>query len=319
MATKKLAKTTTAKAAIDQVNAARSSADHIGDLCWWDPVNGWSASVDHVRAVFLKHGLDPKTDLPDSPDWSTAFGRGLRRVRTELTARDFQLIDAAPGPNGERRVGIVKIARNGKVSTEDQGTLTCPKDGAAAFVERHDPSGVGAETLAVARGLVGVFMVEDVRNGVARILERCGAMPCRQAPPHIVYWIPPTAADVVRRLADAVEELGWGRMELFAGYASDPRSKRACVSAVNQGLETQLSEFAAAADEYASQTAKTRETTIARKLEQAKELREKGAFFKTMLGAAVMGIDERVAKIEGSLRTSLGVVQARSTEKTKAA
>ena len=82
-----------AQAAIAQSNAARSSGDHIGDLCWWDAVPGWSASVAEVQRVFAKHGLDPIADLPESPDWPCAFGRAITRTRTELNGRDFRLTD----------------------------------------------------------------------------------------------------------------------------------------------------------------------------------------------------------------------------------
>ncbi|HEY2516019.1 MAG TPA: hypothetical protein VGI39_34345, partial [Polyangiaceae bacterium] len=226
-----------ARAALHAVSSTQPAGDHLGDLAWWDPTPAWKASVPSVVATYRAHGLDPDACLPAAPDWPVAFGRAIYRVNMRLAERDYKLIDAAPGPGKERRVAIVKIERNGRVSSEDVGTVTCPKTGAAAFVERADPAGIADEILKLAASLVDVYTVDDIRNGIVDTFDRWSAMPCRQAPPHMVYWVPPAAGAVVRQLADAVEAIGWGRIELFAGYASDKRSARACVNAVNQGLE----------------------------------------------------------------------------------
>ncbi len=303
--------------------AANGNADpnHLGDLAWWDPVSGWRRPVSEVHDVFRKHGFDPDAILPASPDWSTAFGRAVTYIKGALTKRDYTLIDAAAGPSGERRVAIVRIARKGEVSTADEGTVTCPKDGAAPFIERRDPNGICDEILASARSYFGVYISQDLVSTVTETFERWGALPCRQRLPFIVYWAPPTAGDVVRRLSDACEEAGWGRIELFAGYKSDPRSARACVNAVNDGLEAKLKAFAEEVSIYAeADPSKTRAKTIEAKLESAKVLRAKGALYREILGAAVSSIDDRMGAIEDSLRKTLGLVDAaHETAKGKAA
>ena len=299
-----------ARAALSAANAARPAGDHLGDLAWWDPNPSWTSPVAEVARVFAKHGLDPVADLPAAPDWQSAFGRAVARMRVPLEHRDYKLIEAQPGAGGERRMSIVKFTKEAQVTSRDRGTVTCPKTGAAAFVERDDPDGVGNEVLAKAASLVDVYTSDDIRNGIVMVLERWQAMPCRQAPPHMVYWVPPAAGETVRHLADAVEELGWGRIELFAGYASDERSKRACVNAVNQGLEAQLSEFAERADAYASESTKTRASTIETKLVEAAQLRQQASLYREILGAAVVAVDARVKRIEDSLRATLGVVSA---------
>lgn len=288
-----------------------ASADHLGDLAWWDPKAGWRRDVAEVEAVFLAHGIDPAGTLPASPDWNLAFGRAVAAVRTAIRERGYTLIDAAIGPNGERRVAIVRIARNGRVTTDDEGTVACPKDGGSPFVERQDPTNIADEILSVARGYFGRYTVDDVRAAIVDTFHRWSALPCRATAPHVVYWVPPAAGDVVRRLADAVEALGWGRIELFAGYASDERSKRACVNAVNEGLESQLKLFAEQVEKYAStDPSRTRVSTIETKIEEAKRLREQGALYRTILGAAVESIEDRMTKIEASLMETLGLVES---------
>lgn len=304
------ARTSLFAAAADPTAGARSP-DHLGDLAWWDPVFGWKRTVSDVADVFRAHGFDPDQILPASPDWASAFGRAITHVRPGLKDRDYTLLDAANGPNGERRVAIVKIDRKGQVSTADEGTVVCPKDGSKPYVERHDPSGIGAAIIAAADGYHGVYISDDVRNAVTETFERCAAMPCRARIPYIVYWMPPSGADVLARLSDAVEACGWGRIEIFSGYKTDERSARACVNAVNDGLEAKLSEFALDVEKYAgADPSRTRATTIENKLEEAKRLRAQGALYRTILGAAVESVDERISAIEDSLRKTLGLVES---------
>ncbi len=299
-----------ARAALAKTSASTPS-DHLGDLTWWDLTAGWRESVSTVEAVLLQHGVDPVATLPASPDWTTAFGRAVQSLRTTIRPEGYTLLDAAVGPDGERRVAIVSIARNGKVSTSDEGTVTCPKDGAPPIIERDDPSGIAQRIVAKAYTFHGVYISDDIRAAVTKVLLRWAAMPCRQAPPHIVYWLPSTGASEIRKLADAVEALGWGRIELFAGYASDPRSARAAVNAVNEGLEARLTAFAAEAAQYAERDPKkTRPSTIESKLEDAKRLRAQADLYRTILGAAVVGIDQRVALVERALKETLGIVEA---------
>jgi hypothetical protein len=288
-----------------------ANPNHLGDLAWWDPISSWRRDVSSVRAAFLAHGLDPDATLPGFPDWQVAFGRAVQVVRTRIRERDFTLLDAAAGPNGERRVAIVSVARNGRVSTDDQGTVTCPKDGAAPFVERDDPSGIAQEIVSCAHGYFGHYTSADIVAAVVQTFERWAALPCRACPPHVVYWVPPAGGDVVRRLSDAVEAIGWGRIELFAGYRTDARSSRAVASAVNEGLESQLKAFSEQVAKYAdTDPSKTRVSTIESKIEEAKRLREQGALYREILGAAVTSIDDRILNIETALLQTLGMVEA---------
>lgn len=311
-----------AHAAIKEaVSASREGAnpDHLGDLAWWDPNPGWRGDVSAVADAFQAQGFDPAQVLPVAPDWSTAFGRALTHVKAGLQKRDLTLIDAAPGPNGERRVAIVKLQRQDRLRTTDEGTVVCPKDGSKPFIERPDPAGVAAEVVAVSATYHERYISDDVRVAVVDAFTLAAAMPCRNRIPYIVYWMPPTGGDVLRRLADAVEACGWGRIEIFAGYASDARSAKACVTAVNSGLETQLAEFREKVTEYTeADPSRTRPRTLEKAIEEAAALRSRGTLYRTILGAAVDSIDEQVAAIETQLRSTLGLVEAAAAAKKAA-
>ncbi len=316
MARRKLSDTRAAKEAaraalLEAASKPVADPNHLGDLAWWDPVPGWKGDVAAVADAFRAQGFEPAQVLPGSPEWTTAFGRAVTHVKAALRVRDYQLIEAADGPNGERRVAIVKIARKTEVSTKDEGTVVCPKDGAKPYVERHDPTGIGSEILATAQIYFGRYVSQDIVQAVTETFDRYAALPCRNRLPHIVYWMPPSGSDVLRRLSDAVEACGWGRIEIFAGHATDERSKRACVNAVNDGLEAKLSAFADEVKRYTdADPEKTRATTIENKLSEATRLRAQGALYREILGAAVQSVDARIGTIEVSLKSALGLIDA---------
>ncbi len=291
--------------------AAAPATDHIGDLAWWDLDSDFRRDVDQVRERFVAFGLDPDAILPASPSWFTAFSRAVASVRASVHAQGYTLLDAAKGPNGEKRVAIVHVSRNGRVTTDDQGTVVCPVDGSSPYVERPDPAGIVHDVLAKARELFAVYTGDDIRVGIQRVFARWAALPCRVAPPHIVYWLPPAAGEEVRKLADVCDDLGVGRIELFAGSRQDGRSVRAVTTAVNQGLEARLNDFAAEVQRYAdADPTKTRVSTMEEKLAEAVRLRQQGEMYRAVLGLAVQSIDERMGLIEAQLRDTLGLVQA---------
>lgn len=215
--------------------------------------------------------------------FASAADARIASVRASVHAQGYTLLDAAKGPNGEKRVAIVHVSRNGRVTTDDQGTVVCPVDGSSPYVERPDPAGIVHDVLAKARELFAVYTGDDIRVGIQRVFARWAALPCRVAPPHIVYWLPPAAGEEVRKLADVCDDLGVGRIELFAGSRQDGRSVRAVTTAVNQGLEARLNDFAAEVQRYAdADPTKTRVSTMEEKLAEAVRLRQQGEMYRAV-------------------------------------
>lgn len=319
MARRKLDTVRTAREVARQQLAIAAQAprdpNHLGDLVWWDCDSEWMRAAKDVRDEYQALGLNPDHYLPEVPDWFTAFGRAVDEVRGEIRPDGLTLIDAAKGPLGERRVSVVSVHRNGQVTTTDNGTVACARDGETRpyidVVRTGAHSHVLDQIIDRADKFFERYISADVRNHFVDALVRFSALPCRQAPPHVVYWVPPAARDQVRALADAVEAIGWGHVELFAGSAQDPRSKRAVTRAVNDGLEAKLRTFKAEVERYATAPHdSTRPTTIENKILEAKRLREQAAFYREVLGAACVGVDERIDQIERTLKLTLGFVEA---------
>jgi hypothetical protein len=281
---------------------APSDPDMLGALSLYDPAPSWTSPVAAVVAAFEAHGLDPAT-LPAERDWSVAFGRAVESVRGKYR-KDYSIMHGAAGPNGERRMCILSVARNGVVTTETIGIVTCPNDGAAAYIELADPAGIAAEIIAEAAPMVGVYNSSDIQHTVVEVYESVMALPCRDLRPFVTYFVLPAGLDKITRLGKAVADCGWGKVKLFIGRKSDAQSHEVAVDAANSGLERRLSEYAAKAQKYANEPG-TRPSTIEAQIAYAAELIREGDVFAELLGSSVVVVRDRAEAIRASLRSAL--------------
>jgi hypothetical protein len=296
------------------LNAKKISAsdDRLGDLTLYDLTPGWRKPVAEVVAAFARHGLDPGHVLPCAPDWMVSFGRALEQVGASIRGADFELKNASKGKNGERRVAIVEIARNGRVTTKDLGTVVCPaaSDGGAPFIEREDDRGYARAVVAAAREFHEVYTLDDVRTAVVQHIDRWYGLPLRRQPPYVAYWVPAAGSLEIEKLRAAVEELGAGQIEMMTGYASDQKSQRMAVNTVNKGLEGQLTDFKAEVDAFVKKDpGSTRVSTIEELVVQAKILRERAILYKDILGGQVVSVEAQYKAVEKTLKKHLGIVE----------
>lgn len=310
----------TVRAAADQAREALFAAakkigpddDRVGDLVIYDLNPGFKVSVDKARKVFSSFGLDPDHVLPCPPDWNVAFGRALESVGAKIRGRDFELKAAAKGPNGERRMAVCKVFRNGEVTVDDRGTVVCPtsKVDEPPYVERADRAGFASSIIAAAKEYHEVYTLDDIRVAVVQHIDRCYGLPLRRTPPYVGYWVPTAGTAEIEKLRDAIEELEAGDIDMGTFYASDPKSQRLAVNTVNKGLEAQLNEFKAEVDEYVNKPAEsTRVSKMEDLISQAQTLRERGALYRDILGAAVQSVEREYKAVEKTLKKHLGIVE----------
>jgi len=293
--------------------------DRLGDLVLYDLTVGFRKSVRTVAKVFEAHGLEPKEVLPMPPDWPVAFGRALEQIGAKVRVQDYKLIPAKDGPKGERRVSVVAVHPEDRVTTDDVATVVCPtsKSGAKPYVERGEGRGrtIAREIIKSAEEFHEVYTLDDIRVSVVEHIDRWLGLPLRRQPPYVAYWMPPAGSREIRNLRAAVEECGAGTIELFTGYGKDKESKRAIVNTVNKGLEAQLNEFKAEVETYLEKDPlSTRESTMEKLVEDSKTLREKASLYKAILGAAVESVDAEYKAVEKKLRKHLGIVEEAHAE-----
>lgn len=303
-----------ARATIQQAKAEAKkvfrgeTASGLGSVGWYDLTPGWTAPSSVVHAALSAYGLDPLSTIALPPDHASAFGRAVDRVRGEIKADGYTLKDVQKGTSGARRVAIVEEMRNGVYTALDVGTVACAPSSAftAPYVERTDTpfaAEVAGRILAAERAAFDVYTKDDIRVAIVDAIDRCGGISCRQERPHVAYWIPGSGGDLPR-LSDAVESIGAGCVDLFEGATGSARTEKAAVRVVNAGLEERLTAFAEQADKLISASS-TRESTLQSMLEDSAEFRADAALYRSILGSAIVGIDDRIVKVDAMIRDRL--------------
>ena len=184
-------------------SAARTDGgkdDRLGDVILYDLTAGWRAPIEAVRTIFRANGLEPKYVLPNPPDWVVSFGRAVDQIGAKVRDQDDKLMDAAKGPNGERRVGIVRCRATASwprsTSARSCALARAPRpsaprdDGGAPYIERDDGRGIAQAVLDSAREYHEVYVLDDIRRAVVEHIDRWFGLPLRRTQPYIAYWVP---------------------------------------------------------------------------------------------------------------------------------
>ena len=303
-------------------SAARTDGgkdDRLGDVILYDLTAGWRAPIEAVRTIFRANGLEPKHVLPNPPDWVVSFGRAVDQIRAKVRDQDVKLMDAAKGPNGERRVGIVQVSRNGVVATVDVGTVVCPGAGTEAERARARTAArrtSSATTGAASRRRCSTAPASTTRSTCSTTSAapwsststagsgcRCAAR-SRTSP----TGSPRPVATRIRRLRAAVEQCQAGQIELFTGYRSDPESQPHRRELGQQGPGGAARRVPGRRRQVHQQG--RHQGGHDRGHDRGKQGAARAAgLYKAMLGAAVEDVDAKYAEFEAQLRKHLGIIE----------
>ncbi len=297
------------------LSAPNPGVSPVGSLVLYDPVSGWTKAAAEVRQAFERSGLDPDVLLPPSPDYGTAFSRSILAIRGQIQGRGYTLLAAGNGPNGESRYSVVAVQRNGVVMTDDRATVQCPRDDSAPYVERTTGDAAADEIAAwivkASHERFETYTSDDVRQAVIRTMDHYAAVPVRNSQPFVVYWIAQAGAMALHLLSSVLDSLGWGEIQAFEGRMTQANIAFA-TKAVNATLEGRLNDFAEEAEKFANNVEGMRPTTIERRIQEAKDIKGKAELYRTILGAAVASVDERIKAVEASLMQTLGLIEAKA-------
>lgn len=295
------------------LNGQMASGSKVGSLVLYDPTSGWTKNCPEVKQAFERAGLDPDVLLPPSPDYGTAFSRSILAIRGQIQGRGYTLLAAGNGPDGESRYSVVAVARNGIVQTDDRATVQCPRDGTAPFVERTtgDPAAdkIAEWIVNASKERHDTYTSDDVRQAIVRTMDHYAAVPVRNSQPFVVYWIAEAGAKALQHLSSTLEFLGWGEIQAFEGALTHANIAFA-TKAVNSTLEGKLNDFAEEASKFANNAEGMRPSTIERRIQEAKSLKDQANLYRAILGAAVESVDDRIKQVEASLMSTLGMIEA---------
>ena len=291
------------RAALEEAQVAltsdKSSGNSLGALGIWVLDDMFQMPTQQVHDSFRAAGLDPGVYLVDPVDHVRAFAKALEHIRATVRSQGYRFEDAQEGPNKERRITVLKVHKNNDADTTPVGRFVCPVDGTAPFVEVPDPAGGGKQVRDKALDLFDKYTDVELRACIANQFRRYAGLCAKDG----VWFLPPGALDAVRKLRDILRTIGAGDIFLLEGFKSSEESVAFAAHVASKGLEDELKKFGEQAKKYTDAKDTTRDSTIAKRLKEGQDLRQKWNLYRALLGASLDSGDEKIAEVEHTLKS----------------
>jgi hypothetical protein len=307
---------TAAQAEVDAIlsdaTKKRAKGALLGDLSWWSFKPGWKGDANAVQAEAKAAGLNPAADLIPSPDWKLAFSRGVESQRAALRAADIRPEACSVGKDGATRIALMRVDRREHSANGGTiGVVALPKGG-APVVERADKFGHARRIVEVASAFRGRYVLDDIRAATVGVLSRWHSIPCREEPPHVVYWIPAGAGEHIRRVRNWLRAIGAGTLH-FVPMHDDEDSKEAAGSAANAGIEAQLEAFATEVAAWEA-ALPARASTVEARIAELDNFRTTGGLYRAILGSSIRDCEKQLRAIDRGYDRILGLVSAKAED-----
>jgi uncharacterized protein DUF6744 len=273
---------------------------HVGDLLWWTLADA-RVTRSTLESVWANAGLAENL-LPEPPTPEKALRAAVREAQV---GQHDHLLRLGKEDDGEIVFAVIAETRDGAGNVSLAQTARIRLDRARPVKLESDQPGhdlVAAVSAAYDR-LLTTHTADDVRRALVKTLTSCAAVTLRDHGG--VYWVPAPYAETLRRLRDAVSNIGASRLDVVPIHASAEATAalgdaaRASLDEEIAALRTEIEGFLTDPPERAS--------TLARRLETFEGLRAKARLYHTVLQVQVQDLETALNKltlqVEGLLQT----------------
>jgi uncharacterized protein DUF6744 len=287
---------------VEQLRAVLAAGEHLGDMVWWTLSD---ASLDRTSLVAKWTGAGLSADLlPEPPTAEKALRLA---VRSSQVGQTEYLVRLAKDADGELIYAVVREENlgGGKLEHNQEAQVELKK-AARAIV-----SDVPGHTLVRAidesfHQLLDTHTSDDVRRTLVRTLHTLSAVTLREGGG--VYWVPRTHAETVRRLEQAVGQLGKSVFYVVPVHQTDDGTKTLGVVA-RGSLETELAALREELEAFKAQPP-DRPSTLQRRLEAFEELRSRAQLYQDILHIQKEDLEQQLTSMAASVEQMLAAQEA---------
>ena len=269
----------------------------IGTLCWWT-LSEVRVARAHLEAVWMAAGLDPFL-LPEPPTPEKALKLAARQAqlgRPDLLVR--------LGKEDEREV-VFAVVRERHLSNgnldyvqEARVVLVRTTGDLASDDPHHD---VVAAMQTGYRELLHTHQSDDVRRAIMRVLDRCASVTLRESGG--VYWVPAQFSTEVRRLQNAIEQVGSSKMQLLPVHRSAD-AERTLGEVARGSIEGEIASLAAELEAFLA-APPSRTSTLTNRLEAFEQLKARGQLYSSVLHVSFLDLEDKLAALTQSVEQML--------------
>jgi hypothetical protein len=273
---------------------------HVGDLLWWTLADA-RVTRSVLETVWSNARLDASL-LPEPPTPEKALRTAVREAQV---GQHDHLLRLGKEDDGEIVFAVVAESRDGEGNVSLSQAARIRLDRTRPTKLESDQPGhdlVVAVSAAYDR-LLNTHTPDDVRRALVKTLGSCAAVTLRDHGG--VYWVPAPYADTLRRLRDAVSNIGASRLDVVPIHAS-PEASAALGDAARASIEEEIAALRAEIEGFLADPPE-RASTLARRLQTFESLRAKARLYHAVLEVQVQDLETALAKltlqVEGLLQT----------------
>ena len=272
---------------------------HVGDLLWWTLADA-RVTRSTLESVWANAGLAENL-LPEPPTPEKALRTAVRGAQVQHD----HLLRLGKEDDGEIVFAVVAETRDGagNVSLAQTARIRLDRARPAKLESDHPGHDLVAAVSAAYDRLLNTHTPDDVRRALVKTLASCAAVTLRDHGG--VYWVPAPYAETLRRLRDAVSNIGASRLDVVPIHAS-PEATAALGDAARASIDDEIAALRIEIEGFLSDPPE-RASTLARRLETFEGLRAKARLYHTVLQVQVQDLETALNKltlqVEGLLQT----------------
>jgi hypothetical protein len=266
-----------------------TAGEHVGDLLWWT-LEDARVNRRRLEAVWADAGLSPN-HLPEPPTAEKALKTAVREC--QVGQADY-LIRLGKEDTQEVVFAVVQERRDGA------GNLTHQQEARIALY-RSSPAALSTDApeheLVKAVGsaydkLLNTHTPDDVRRALLKTLSSCAAVTLREHGG--VYWVPAPYTETLRRLQQAVSNIGRSRIDIIPIHAT-PEGQQALANAAGSAIRDDLQALTEEIEGFVKEP--PRPSTLTRRLQAFDDLRQRAQLYHSILQVQVTDLDAKLTEL----------------------
>jgi hypothetical protein len=275
-----------------------SAGEHLGDLVWWALSD---AAVSRITLESIWAGAQLARELlPEPPTAEKALRLA---VRTCQVGQAEHLIRLAKDEGDELVYAVVREHQPG------DGTLSYTQEARVGLNRVAGSLTTDAPAHSIVRAMeeafqthLSVHTADDIRRMLVRTLRSFAAVTLREGGG--VYWVPRSYADDVRRLEQAVAQMGTSKLSLVPVHHTAQGSRtlgevaRGSIEAELAALKQEMQAFEVDPPE--------RPSTLERRLEMFEGVRSRAQLYRDILRVQVEDLEAQLDSMAAKVQQMLG-------------
>jgi len=295
-------------------NTVQAGGEHLGDVVWW-MLSGADVQRSVLETKWLAAGLDPKyMPQPQTPE--KALRLAVRAASTNLgSQRQGTLV--RPTVDSDNAL-IFAVVQEGH---DASGNYFSTQKALVMLDLTKDSGGVPANTVTTdnpSDDTASLILKEyhryadthtsrDIMGMIVKVLKDTNAVTLRETGG--IYWVPRTKSDEVRKLQNAVEQLGNSLVFILPVHKTAD-SERSLGMAAAGSIEAELGTLRDEIAGFVSDPNGVRAGTLDRRLATFEDLRGRAELYRSILGVTVEDLEGQLHLMQMSVETLLAQKRA---------